>query len=150
MFINMAVLIWMEYRKFNNMPELKREGDYLIISSEDRRNFDNFRDLPFYKRGPVISTPLLLKYMNTQNIPVTCEQQFGRSYVMSMPTDVFAFDKLVKWARKEFGLKGRSHVLYVTSCICCIANTLDTSSEEEMELNEFSMKGSTIVIGALV
>ena len=121
MFVNMEVLIWMQYRKFNNMPELRREGDYLIIPSDDRKNFDNFRDLPFCKSGPVISTPLLLKYMNENNLPVVHEQQFGQSYVMSMPTHDFAFDELVRWARRELagGSKGIMTQLFGNNlCIC--------------------------------
>ena len=97
----MAVLIWTHHRKFNKMPELRREGDYLIATPEDRRNFDFFRQLPFFLRGPVISTPLLLKYMVAKGIPITCEQEFGQFYVMSMPTCEFAFDELVEWAREE-------------------------------------------------
>ena len=108
----------MQYRKFNDMPELRREGDYLIISSGDRKNFDDFRDLPFCKRGPVISTPLLLKYMNVNGIPVICEQQFGQSYVMSMPTDDFAFDKLVKWARRELAGGSKGSFFDYNLCIC--------------------------------
>jgi len=96
MFINMDVLIWMRYQKFNNMPQLRREEDYLIISTDDRKNFDDFRDFQFCKCGPFISTPLLLKYMNVNNIPVICKRQFGQSYVMSMPTTVFAFNELVR------------------------------------------------------
>lgn len=96
----MAVLIWIHYRKFNKMPEL-REGDYLIATTDDRRNFDFFREHPFFLRGPVISTPLLLKYIKVKGIPIICEQEFGRSYVMSMPTCEFAFDNLVEWAREE-------------------------------------------------
>ena len=52
---------------------------------------------------PVISTPLLLKYMKVKDIPIVCEKEFDQSYVMSMPTCEFAFDELVEWAREELG-----------------------------------------------
>jgi len=67
-FVNMAVLIWLQYRKFNGLPELTRDGDYLIATSDDRRHFDQFQNEPFYMRGPIIATPLLLKYMKAKRM----------------------------------------------------------------------------------
>ena len=97
----MAVLIWTQYRRFNSLPELKRDGDYLVGTVDDMRNFDQYRDQPFYIRGPVIATPLLLKYMKEKGIPIICEQEYGQAYVMLMLTNEFAFDELVLWARKK-------------------------------------------------
>ena len=42
MHVNMDVLIWLQYRRFNKMKELRRNGDYIIATTEDRRNFDMF------------------------------------------------------------------------------------------------------------
>ena len=39
-FVNMAVFIWFQFRKFNNFPDLTRDGDYLIATSKDRKNFN--------------------------------------------------------------------------------------------------------------
>jgi len=100
-FVNMAVLIWLQYRKFDGLPELTRDGDYLIATSDDRRHFDQFQNQPFYLRGPIIATPLLLKYMKAKRIPIVCEEAYGQTFVMSMPTTNFAFDHLVQWARWE-------------------------------------------------
>lgn len=102
----MDVLIWMQYRKFNKMPELRREGEYIIATSNDRKNFDSFRQLPFYSRNPVIATPLLLKYMEHKGIPITVVKEFGHKYVTSMPDSEFVFDELCEWARKELDEKG--------------------------------------------
>ena len=41
--------------------------------------------------------------MKVKGIPITCEQEFGHSYVMSMPKCEFTFDELVEWAREELG-----------------------------------------------
>jgi len=101
LYVNMDILIWMQYRKFNKMPELKREGDYIIATSNDRKNFDTFRQLPFYSCYPIIATPLLLKYMKHKEIPITVIEEFGCKYVTSMPASEFAFDELCEWAYEE-------------------------------------------------
>lgn len=97
----MDVLIWMQYRKFNKMPELRQEGDYIIGTSNDRKDFESFCQLPFCSCNPIIATPLLLKYMRNKSIPITVVEEFGHKYVTSMPTSEFAFDELCEWAKEE-------------------------------------------------
>ena len=63
MHVNMAVLVWLQYRKFNKMKELRRDGDYIIAKTDDRRDFDAFRDSLFYSNCPILATPLLLEFM---------------------------------------------------------------------------------------
>ena len=67
MHVNMDVLIWLQYRIFNKMKELRRDGDYITATTEDQRHFDMFQDLPFYSNPPVIATPLLLEFMRYQH-----------------------------------------------------------------------------------
>ena len=51
-----------------------------------KEDFDQFRDHFFYLHGPIIVTPLLLKYMKVNCIQIVCEKAF-----MSITSD-FAFD----------------------------------------------------------
>lgn len=101
MFVNMDVLIWLQYRKFNKMKELRRDGDYVIARTDDRRNFDTFRDSPFYSSCPIIATPLLMKFMMHKGIPIRITKEFGNVYVTSMPMETADFDELCEWARDE-------------------------------------------------
>ena len=84
------------------MKELRRNGDYIIATTEDRRNFDMFRDLPFYSNRPVIATPLLLEFMRYKGIPIRTIKEFGNLYVTSMPTEITDYDELCEWARDQF------------------------------------------------
>lgn len=97
----MNTLIWLQFKKFNKFNELKRDGEYVIARSDDRRNFEPFREQFLYKHNPVIATPLLLKYMKSNGFPIKTIKEFGHSYVTSMPTESHYFDKLCEWAREE-------------------------------------------------
>jgi len=83
------------------MKELIQDGDYIIATRNDRSDFDNFRDMPFYRSSPIIATRLLLKYMKHKGFPIKTITEFGNVYVTSMPTETYQFDELCKWARKE-------------------------------------------------
>ena len=102
--VNMDVLIWLQYRRFNNMKELRRDGDYIVATTDDRRDFDSFRDSPFYSKCqgcPIIATPLLFKFMKFKGLPIRTITQFGNVYVTSMPMESMDFDELCEWANDE-------------------------------------------------
>ena len=101
LYANMDILIWLQYRTFNKMPELRREGDYIIATSKERKHFESFRQLPFHSGYPIIAT----KYMKHNGIPITVIEEFGHKYVTSMPASEFAFDELCEWVYKEFVTK---------------------------------------------
>ena len=123
LYATMDVLIWMQYRKFNKMPELRRDEDYFIATSNDIKNFDSFRQLPFYSCYPIIATPLLLKYMKHKGIPITVVEEFGHKYVTSMPGSEFAFDELCEWAKEELdkcSRKGSYSYSYIAFHYCIL------------------------------
>ena len=101
MYINMMVVMWLQYRKFYRMEELRQDGDYVIATRDARRDFETFRDLPFHSNCPIIATPLLLRFMKCKRIPIRTVTEFDNVYVTSMPMDSCDFDELVEWARKE-------------------------------------------------
>ena len=113
-YVNMDVLIWIQYRKFNKTPELKREGDYIIATSNDRKDIESFHQLPFYSCYPIIATPLLLKCMKYKYIPITVVEEFGHKYVTSMPASEFAFNELCEWAKEEID---GSISMYIRKCV---------------------------------
>ena len=59
MYFTIDTYLWMLYRKFHNMPTLRREDDYIVASSEDRRNYEEFRELIFNSEFPMPSCPML-------------------------------------------------------------------------------------------
>ena len=88
MHLTIDVYLWMLYRKFHNMPVLRREEDYVVASSEDRRNYEQFCELMFnssYPEFPIPSCPLLLKYMKTKVISITVVKEFNCELVTSFP-----------------------------------------------------------------
>ena len=112
----MDVLIWLQYRRFNKMKELRRDGDFIVATTDDRRDFDTFRDSPFYSNRPIIATPLLLRFMRCKGIPIRTIKEFGNLYVTSMPTEITDFDELCEWARDEIDkATTSSKKLYYTS-----------------------------------
>ena len=99
--VNMDVLIWLQYRRFNNMKDLRHDGDYIVATTDDRRNFDCFRDSHFYSHCPIIATPLLFKFMRYKGIPIRTMKEFGNVYITSMPMETTDFDELCEWASDE-------------------------------------------------
>ena len=91
----MDVTMWLQYRKFHNLKELKQDGDYIVVTRPDRRDFDAFRDLPFHLNSPIIATPLLIKFMKYKRLPINTIIEFNVVYVTSMPMDEYCFDNCV-------------------------------------------------------
>ena len=123
----MDVLIWLQYRRFNNMKELRRDGDYIVATTDDRRDFDGFRDSPFYSQCqdcPIIATPLLFKFMKSKGLPIRTITQFGNVYVTSMPMESTDFDELCEWANDEIDKATASSKyvhIYIATCIYLIS-----------------------------
>ena len=66
MYHTIDMYLWILYRRFHGMPVLRREDDYIVARSEDRRNFEEFRELVLHSKYPKFSLPgcpLLLEYM---------------------------------------------------------------------------------------
>ena len=72
-------------------------GDYVIARMNDRRDFDNFRDLTFQSSNPIIASPLLIKFMKYKGFPIDIITEFENVYITSMPTETFHFDELCTW-----------------------------------------------------
>lgn len=91
------------------MPILRREDDYIVASTEDRHNYEEFREHIFsskYPEFPMPSCPLLLKYMKTRNLPITVVKEFNCDLVTNFPQS--QIDDLCDWAEteiKQFGSK---------------------------------------------
>ena len=109
----MDVLIWLQYRRFNKMKELRCDGDFIVATTDDRRDLDTFRDSPFYSNRPIIATPLLLRFMRCKGIPIRTIKEFGNLYVTSMPTEITDFDELCEWARDEIDKTTTSSKNYI-------------------------------------
>lgn len=111
MFLTIDIYRWLQYRKFQGLPDLKQEGDFIIATSSDRRHFESFRDLSFNSKNPLPSCSLLLKYIQTQNIPVTMIKEFDCEYVVGFPMS--EIDELCEWAKTQIDSKfqdGRLHM----------------------------------------
>jgi len=91
--------MWLQYRKFHGLPDLEQEGDFIIATSNDRCHFEAFRDLNFNSNNPMPSCSLLLKYIQTKNIPVTIIKEFDCEYVFGFP--LLEIDELCEWAQAE-------------------------------------------------
>ena len=122
MYFTIDVYLWMLYRKFHNMPNLRREDDYIVVSTEDRRNYEEFRELIVnsnYSEYPMTSCPLLLKYMKTSGIPITVVKEFNCEMVTSFPQS--CIDDLCEWAQAEIQseqLKSEAYAsIYLLLCM---------------------------------
>ena len=102
MHVSIDVYLWMLYRKFHGMPTLRREDDYIVASSEDRRNYEDFRELIFnsnYPEFPMPSCPLLLQFMKAKEMPITLVTEFNCKLVTNFPQS--QLDELCDWAQNE-------------------------------------------------
>ena len=102
MYYTIDVHLWMLHRKFHNMPILRREDDNIVASSEDRHDFEQFRELILnsnYPEYPMPSCPLLLKYMKIKGMPITVVTEFNCELVTSFPLS--QMDDLCDWAQAE-------------------------------------------------
>ena len=94
--------LWLLYRKSLNMPSLRRDNDYLIATSEDRKNYEEFRELihsSHYPECPMPSCPLLLKFMKAKGIPILSVEWFNCELVTNFPPS--SIDELCDWAQSE-------------------------------------------------
>ena len=62
-YVNLDVHIWLQIRKQCGRPDLTRVGDYVLASSQDRWDFEKFRDSEFYKKKPLIKSDILVQFM---------------------------------------------------------------------------------------
>ena len=98
-YINLDVYIWLECRKRTGRPDLRRVGNYILATTGDRRNFEQFRDSEFYKQRPLIKTDLLEQFMKQKSINIEYFNKFGINFIISFPYS--QFDELCEWARKK-------------------------------------------------
>jgi len=104
MYVTLDVHTWLETRKQCGRVELTRIGNYILASSGDRRDFDQFRDSDFYKERPLLKTDLLIKFMKKEcgrNEIKYC-RKFGLDFVMNFPSS--KFDDLCNWAHDVLGV----------------------------------------------
>ena len=94
------------------MPILRREDDYIVASSKDRCNYEEFCQLIFnsnYLDLPMPSCFLLLKYMKTRGIPITVIKEFSCELVTSFPHSLI--DDLCDWAKTEISEQLKSELI---------------------------------------
>ena len=60
MYFTIDVYLWMLYREFHKIPILRREEDYIVARSEDRQNYEEFRELIFNSNYPEYHAKLSL------------------------------------------------------------------------------------------
>ena len=98
-YINLDVYIWLECRKRTGRPDLRRVGNYILATTGDRRDFEQFRDSEFYKQRPLIKTDLLEQFMKQRSINIEYFNKFGIDFIINFPYS--QFDELFEWARKK-------------------------------------------------
>ena len=99
---------------YTENPVLRREEDYVVASSEDRRNYEEFRELIFnsnYPEFPMPSCPLLLKYMKAKGISITVVKEFNYELVTSFPQS--QLDDLCDWAETEISKQLQSECMNI-------------------------------------
>jgi len=102
MFFTIDMYLWLLYRKSQKMPSLRREHDYLVATSEDRQNYEEFRELihsSHYPEFPMPSCPLLLKFMKAKGIPIMLVERFNCELVTNFPSS--RINELCDWAQAE-------------------------------------------------
>ena len=102
MFFTIDMYLWLLYRKSLNMPSLRREDDYLVATSDDRRHYEDFRELldsSHYPQPPMPSCPLLLKFMKAKEMPILLVQRFNCELVTNFPSS--RINELCDWAQSE-------------------------------------------------
>jgi len=90
------------YHKSLNIPSLRREDDYLVASSDDRRHYEDFRkllDSSYYPESPMPSCPLLLKFMKAKEMLILVVEHFNRELVANFPP--LRINELCDWAQSE-------------------------------------------------
>lgn len=111
MFFTIDMYLWLLYRKSLNMPSLRREDDYLVATSEDRRNYEHFRELlesSHYHESPMPSCPLLLKFMKAKGMPILLNEQFNCELVTNFPNS--RMNELCDWAQSEIAKLSNSEL----------------------------------------
>ena len=98
MYVNLDVYTWMQVRKNCGRPDLTRVGNYVLAASSDRRDFEKFRDLEFYKKKPLIKSDLLVQFMEEKNIAIEYCNKFNIDFIINFPVSLF--DDLCEWVRK--------------------------------------------------
>ena len=99
MSLTLDIYMWLQYRKFQGLPDLRQEGDFIVATRNDRHQFESFRDLSFNSKNPLPSCPLLHKYIQVKRIPVTVIKEFDCEYVVGFP--ISEIDELCEWAQME-------------------------------------------------
>lgn len=105
MYVSLDVYTWLQTRKQCGRVDLKRIGNYVLASSGDRRDFEQFRDSDFYKERPLLKTDMLVKFMEEEcgKSEIKYCNKFGLHFVMNFPSS--KFDDLCDWTRNILGVK---------------------------------------------
>ena len=109
------------------MPSLRREDDYLVATSDDRRHYEDFRELldsSHYPQPPMPSCPLLLKFMKAKEMPILLVQRFNCELVITFPSS--RINELCDWAQSEIANSESGCVLalhYVRELQCYSVGT---------------------------
>lgn len=93
----MDVHVWLLVRKQCGRPDLTRVGNYVLASSQDRRDFEKFRDTEFYKERPLIKTDLLVQFMEMNKLSIEYCSKFGIDFITNFPSSQYA--NLCEWTR---------------------------------------------------
>ena len=89
--------IWLQICKRCGRPDLTRVGDYVLASSQDRRDFDQFRDSEFFKEKPLIKTDILIQFMEMRKLSIEYCSKFGVDFITNFPSS--KYPNLCEWTR---------------------------------------------------
>ena len=96
-YVNLDVHIWLQIHKQCGRPDLTRVGDYVLASSQDRRDFEKFRDSEFYKKKPLIKTDILVQFMKMSKLSIEYCNKFGIDFIANFPSS--QYPNLCEWTR---------------------------------------------------
>ena len=90
MYVTLNVYTWLEVHKNRGRIDLNRVGNYVLASSEDRQEFDKFRESDFFNKRSLIKTAVLEKFMEEQcQCKINLRNKFGIDFVTNFPTSQF-------------------------------------------------------------
>ena len=102
------VALWLDYRKFSNLPTLRESDDFLIVNCHSHSEFDQFKNsavtpsISYLKMNSLLELYLTHFPMLTQLVV----HKYGQTYLQLHRTQV---DQLCKWTcdtQEKYDAKG--------------------------------------------
>ena len=116
--INADVALWLDYRQFNNCPQLHQHHGFLIMNETSMEEFEEFkRDIPatltLLKHNELMQLWISSSTTSSSNYPVT--SRFGNEYVVLNSTQVGSLCQWVLDLREAVIKEGSKALTDLTS-----------------------------------